>query len=254
MPMAAASPEGIHRSEAVDSDEEKQERERFDAVARQSSNRELLEKAQGIQTAIANGMCNQLHDHDRKLRVRLDAIHRELDRRQVHCGAAQASGSDRCVRPRVVRSTCAEPSVTLLEKDLNPANREANAAMQTRLNESPRETNQIRFTINGPEARPAERNEADRKKITELEAEVERLQSTIDNLEALHAESSKIAAEKTAELEAEVSRLRSGVQHLRKRLKEERERANEAEAKVSRLRDEIYVLEEEKYSYLAPDP
>ncbi|WVZ82487.1 hypothetical protein U9M48_029744 [Paspalum notatum var. saurae] len=246
MPMAAASPEGIHCREAGDSDEEKQERERFDAVARQSSNRELLEKAQGIQTAIANGMCNQLHDHDRKLRVRLDAIHRELDRRQVHCGAAQAPGSDRCVRPRIVRSTCAEPSVTLLEKDISPANRQANAAMQTRLNESPMEINQFRFTINGLEA--------DRKKITELKAEVEHLQSTIDNIEALHAESSKIEAEKTAKLEAEVSRLRSGVQHLRRRLKEERERANEAEAKASRLRDEIYVLEEEKYSYLAPDP
>ncbi|CAN6178167.1 unnamed protein product [Urochloa humidicola] len=111
MPMAASSQEELPGGEAGAADEDKLERERADADARQMPDQVLLDKLQRTQDMLLAGqIVDRLPDRGRKLRWSLDAMQRELTRRQATGGGARAPCDDGC--ERIVRSRCAESSDT----------------------------------------------------------------------------------------------------------------------------------------------
>ncbi|CAN6164039.1 unnamed protein product [Urochloa humidicola] len=110
MPMAASSQEELPGGEAGAADEDKLERERADADVRQMPDQVLLDKLQRTQEMLAGQIADRLPDRGRKLRWSLDAMQRELTRRQATGGGARAPCDDGC--ERIVRSRCAESSDT----------------------------------------------------------------------------------------------------------------------------------------------
>ena len=84
--LGVAAPGG-KEGEGSESNEEKLEREREDAEVRQFSDQGLREKAQRTQKMLTGEIADRLPDRGRKLRMSLDAMHRELTRRQ---GGARA--------------------------------------------------------------------------------------------------------------------------------------------------------------------
>ncbi|CAN6216934.1 unnamed protein product [Urochloa humidicola] len=110
MPMAASSQEELPGGEAGAADEDKLERERADADARQMPDQVLLDKLQRAQEMLDGQIADRLRDRGRKLRCSFDAMHREFTRRQATGGGARAPCGDGC--ERIVRSRCAESSDT----------------------------------------------------------------------------------------------------------------------------------------------
>ncbi|CAL5038453.1 unnamed protein product [Urochloa decumbens] len=108
--MAASSQEELPGREAGAADEEKLERDRADADARQLPDQVLLEKLQRAKEMLAGHIADRLPDGGRKLRFSVDAMHQELTRRQASGGGALAPCGDRC--ERIVQSRCAESSDT----------------------------------------------------------------------------------------------------------------------------------------------
>ncbi|KAG2605585.1 ubiquitin-like-specific protease 1D [Panicum virgatum] len=109
MAMAAASQEELPL-EAGAADDAMREREGVDPEVRQLPDHVLREKAQRLQIMLDSEMADRLRDRGKKLRLSLDAILRELNRRQAPRGGARAPGGDGC--ERIVLSNCAESSDT----------------------------------------------------------------------------------------------------------------------------------------------
>ncbi|KAG2610908.1 uncharacterized protein LOC120703209 isoform X2 [Panicum virgatum] len=111
MPMTSASQEELPQ-EAGAANDEMREREGVDAEVRQLPDQVLRDKAQCIQDMFDRGTAGRLPDRGQKLRLLLDAMHRELNRRQPPRGGARAPGGDGC--ERIVLSNCAESSDQVL--------------------------------------------------------------------------------------------------------------------------------------------
>jgi len=109
MPMTAVSQEELPQ-EAGAANDEMREREGVDADVRLLPDQVLREKARRIQDMFDKGTAGRLSDRGKKLRLSLDAMHRELNRRQAPRGGARAPGGDGC--ERIVLSNCAESSDT----------------------------------------------------------------------------------------------------------------------------------------------
>ena len=87
--MAAASQEELPL-EAGAADDAMREREGVDPEVRQLPDHVLREKAQRLQIMLDSEMADRLRDRGKKLRLSLDAILRELNRRQAPRGGARA--------------------------------------------------------------------------------------------------------------------------------------------------------------------
>ena len=87
--MAAASQEELPL-EAGAADDAMREREGVDPEVRQLPDHVLREKAQRLQIMLDSEMADRLRDRGKKLRLSLDAILRELNRRQGPRGGARA--------------------------------------------------------------------------------------------------------------------------------------------------------------------
>ncbi|PUZ61256.1 hypothetical protein GQ55_4G261200 [Panicum hallii var. hallii] len=109
MPMTAASQVELPR-EAGAADDEMWEREGVDAEVRLLSDQGLREKVQRAQDMLDSGIGDRLQDSGKKLRLHLDAMHRELNRRRGPGGGAREPSGDGC--ERIVLSKCAESSDT----------------------------------------------------------------------------------------------------------------------------------------------
>ncbi|RLM56044.1 ubiquitin-like-specific protease 1D [Panicum miliaceum] len=107
MPMTAASQVELPR-EAGAADDEMWEREGVDPEVRLLSDQGLREKVQRTQDMLDRGIGDRLPDRGKKLRLHLDATHRELNRRRGPGGGAREPSGDGC--ERIVLSKCAESS------------------------------------------------------------------------------------------------------------------------------------------------
>ena len=87
--MTAVSQEELPQ-EAGAANDEMREREGVDAEVRQLPDQVLREKARRIQDMFDKGTAGRLSDRGKKLRLSLDAILRELNRRQAPRGGARA--------------------------------------------------------------------------------------------------------------------------------------------------------------------
>ena len=87
--MTAVSQEELPQ-EAGAANDEMREREGVDADVRLLPDQVLREKARRIQDMFDKGTAGRLSDRGKKLRLSLDAMHRELNRRQAPRGGARA--------------------------------------------------------------------------------------------------------------------------------------------------------------------